>query len=242
MGSRAYTVLFVDDDQSVLRAVERTLRHSHYRVLLASSPQEALCALGTQAVDIVVSDERMPMMTGIELLGKVRQRFPHTVRILFTAHVDQRTLLRAINEGEVFRFIPKPYHPLELLDALKAASAKVGPNPPRAENALGRASWPVTIASGLRESATATTAAGSALSDQPGREEFEPNGTAVLQSESSNDEQQISILEADFSAAWEQNILGLKAAIREPSDFRRNRPSKAQAKDKSTGGCEPPNG
>jgi CheY-like chemotaxis protein len=232
--------MFVDDDQNVLRAVERTLRHTPYRVLLANSPHEALRILGTQTVDIVISDERMPKMTGIELLGKVRQRFPSAVRILFTAHVDQKTLLRAINEGEVFRFIPKPYHPPDLLDVLKAASAKVGPTTPGAKNNPGSTLRPVTTAGSLQESTT-TLATGAVPNDKSEWEDVEPDATAALQSEPSNEEK-IDISEADFSAAWEQHILGRRPTSRERTAHRRERQPAARARSRRTGGSGPPNG
>jgi len=90
------------------------LRKQPYAFLTATSGDEALQALIDNHVDVVVSDEQMPNMTGSEFLGIVRRKYPHTVRIVLTGHASLDAAIRAINEGEVYRFLTKPCNPSDL--------------------------------------------------------------------------------------------------------------------------------
>lgn len=107
-------ILIVDDEQAVLDGLGRSLRRPEYVVLSASSPEAAAEILRAQAVDVVVSDHLMPGMTGIEFLKLVRDRYPDTMRIMLTGHADTDTAVKAINEGEIYRFLSKPCSALEL--------------------------------------------------------------------------------------------------------------------------------
>ena len=102
-----YRVLLVDDDESVL-ALAGMLDESPYEMMVARSAQEALEVLGAHEVQVVVSDEWMPGMRGVELLSKIAQDYPHIVRILLTGDPQLDAAVRAINEGEIFRFLVKP--------------------------------------------------------------------------------------------------------------------------------------
>ena len=108
------TILLVDDEPSVLDGLARSLRRPDYRVRTATSPTLALEHLQAEQVDVIVSDHLMPGMTGLEFLKLVRDRFPDTVRIMLTGHADLDTAVRAINEGEIYRFLSKPCAPVEL--------------------------------------------------------------------------------------------------------------------------------
>ncbi|HET8882447.1 MAG TPA: response regulator [Solimonas sp.] len=101
-------VLFVDDEPRVLTTM-RILFRSRYEVFFAESGAAALELLKTQPVDVVVSDQRMPGMTGIELLRAARELNPHAMRILLTGYSDLNAIIGSINEGEIFRFINKPW-------------------------------------------------------------------------------------------------------------------------------------
>ncbi len=108
------TILIVDDDENVRHGLQHTLRSSDYRVLLADSPVAALRQLQTEPVDVVVSDHIMPGATGLDFLKLVRDRYPDTVRIMLTGHADMEMAVKAINEGEIYRFLTKPCQPTEL--------------------------------------------------------------------------------------------------------------------------------
>ncbi len=115
------TILFVDDEPHVLEGLRRTLRNQNHTLYFARSGKEALEILYHRPVDIIVADERMPGMTGTELLKTVRMEFPEIVRIVLTGHADMRTTISAINEGKIFGFLSKPIDRQKLLDTLEEA-------------------------------------------------------------------------------------------------------------------------
>ncbi len=102
-------LLLVDDEEGILNAIARVLHAEGYRILRANRPRAALDLLATHPVGVIISDQRMPEMNGIELLRKVKKLHPDTVRIMLTAHADQHMIAAAINEGAVFKFIFKPW-------------------------------------------------------------------------------------------------------------------------------------
>lgn len=116
-----WTVLCVDDEQNILSALRRTFRGAGYRVLVASGGHEALQVLRAESVQLVISDMRMPIMDGAQLLEQVRQHWPAITRILLTGHADVASTIAAINRGEIFRYIAKPWHEGELLQATREA-------------------------------------------------------------------------------------------------------------------------
>ncbi|MGZ5047783.1 MAG: response regulator, partial [Usitatibacter sp.] len=101
-------LLFVDDDERVLNAL-RSLFRNEYHVYTALGGEEALALVKRHAIPIVVSDQRMPGMSGVDLLRQVRAESPRTVRMLLTGYSDLAALVGSINEGEVFRFVRKPW-------------------------------------------------------------------------------------------------------------------------------------
>ncbi|GFO59554.1 two-component system response regulator [Geomonas silvestris] len=113
------TVLFVDDEKSVLTYTSAMFRNRGLNVLTANSPLEALQIVEEQAVAVVVSDNEMPGMRGVELLSHIKEISPHTVKIMMTGSADLATALAAINSGEVFRFVLKPWKKSEMLLAVK---------------------------------------------------------------------------------------------------------------------------
>lgn len=115
------TVLFVDDDETLTSALKRALKTEPYDIATASSAQEAMVILSQQRVDVVVADERMPGMTGTELLAIVREHHPEIMRIILTGYASLEATLHAINDGEVHRFLLKPYRTEELACVIREA-------------------------------------------------------------------------------------------------------------------------
>ena len=112
------TVLFVDDEEKILKALQRGLFEEPYKTLFAGSGKEALEILEHNQVHILVTDMRMPEMSGLELLGTVKDKYPYIIRLILSGYADTETLLGAINEGEIYRFIPKPWNHDEILKTI----------------------------------------------------------------------------------------------------------------------------
>jgi two-component system probable response regulator PhcQ len=115
------TILLVDDEPHVTDALKRALRREPYEWLTATSGAAAQAILERQHVDVVVSDEQMPGMSGSEFLSKVRKQFPHTIRMILSGQASLEAAVRAINEGEVYRFFLKPCNPVELIFTIQQA-------------------------------------------------------------------------------------------------------------------------
>lgn len=107
-------VLLVDDEPKILSGLRVALRKYPFDIMTAESAQAALALLDEQPVDVLVSDEQMPQVSGSQLLAIVRRQYPRTVRIILTGHASLDAAVRAINEGEVYRFLTKPCNPDEL--------------------------------------------------------------------------------------------------------------------------------
>lgn len=116
-------ILFVDDEPMILNALEK-LFSAEYEVLLAESGEEALEKLTTTEVEVVVVDQKMPGMDGVETLRAIRQAHPLTVRVALTAHADVQTLVESVNYGQIFRYVSKPWGDDELNRTLKEGVAK----------------------------------------------------------------------------------------------------------------------
>jgi two-component system probable response regulator PhcQ len=116
-----HTVLLVDDDPRILQALKRVFHREPYDVLVASGGEPALRVLAVRPVDVVVSDEDMPGMSGMEFLGQVRAQYPETTRMVLTGHACFEVAMRAINQGEVYRFFTKPCNAAEIGAAIREA-------------------------------------------------------------------------------------------------------------------------
>jgi signal transduction histidine kinase len=119
-GRRRHTLLVVDDEPDVVKSVKDLLRLD-YRVLGATSANEALALLATEPVDVVMTDQRMPEMTGVQFLATLKERYPDVIRLLFTGYADVRAVIDAINQGHVWRYITKPWDPDELAAVVREA-------------------------------------------------------------------------------------------------------------------------
>ena len=103
------TILVVDDEKEVATALQRMLVLEEYRVLIAGSAAEGFELLANNQVSVIISDQRMPVMTGTEFLSRVKELYPDTVRIILTAHADLNSVTDAINRGAVYKFLNKPW-------------------------------------------------------------------------------------------------------------------------------------
>lgn len=119
-----HLIMFVDDEANVLSALTRSLIDDPFEIITAPSGPEALQLLEGRDVKVVVSDERMVGMQGSELLAEVKLRSPNTVRILLTGHATLDAAMRAVNEGEIYRFFLKPWDDMQLRFALMSAVEK----------------------------------------------------------------------------------------------------------------------
>ncbi len=120
------TLLLVDDEANVLSAVKRLLRRENYRILTATSGEEALALLAEHDVGVILTDQRMPGMSGTELLARARVMHPKAVRMVLSGYTGLESLTDAINRGEIFRFLTKPWEEVDLLDAIREAFRHYG--------------------------------------------------------------------------------------------------------------------
>lgn len=110
------TLLLVDDEPNVVAALKRLLRKENYRILSATGAHEGLELLATHSVGVIISDQRMPVMTGVEFLSRVKELYPETVRIVLSGYTDLNSVTDAINQGAIYKFLTKPWDD----DTLKA--------------------------------------------------------------------------------------------------------------------------
>jgi DNA-binding NtrC family response regulator len=124
-------LLFVDDEQRVLNSM-RIMFRRQFDLFLASHGAEALDIVRDKDIDVIVADHRMPKMTGVEVLSKVRALSPRTVRILLTGYADLDAVEGSINDSEVFRFLTKPCAPQQLRETIELAAKLARETPPPA--------------------------------------------------------------------------------------------------------------
>lgn len=110
----AIKILFVDDERNVLRSIKRLFLDEDYEILTATSGAEGLLILSSERVQIVVADFRMPEMNGVDFLREVCARWPETIRIVLSGYADTAAIVSAINEGQIYKFVPKPWNDDEL--------------------------------------------------------------------------------------------------------------------------------
>ena len=117
------TVLLVDDEPSIVSSLRRLLRGDGYRILTANSGKEGLKLLEEHTVDVIVSDQRMPEMTGVEFLREVRRLYPDTVRIVLSGYTELQTVTDAVNGGAIYKFLTKPWDDEQLRSHIQEAVA-----------------------------------------------------------------------------------------------------------------------
>jgi response regulator RpfG family c-di-GMP phosphodiesterase len=117
-------ILVVDDEEIVVSALRETLRRQNYDVVATTDPMAALAELKTSLFAVIIADQRMPLISGLELLDRARQIQPHATRILMAGVVSLDMVIDAINKGEIYRFIVKPWLREELLVTIKNAAQR----------------------------------------------------------------------------------------------------------------------
>lgn len=115
------TLLFVDDEANILASLKRLFRPQGYRILTAESGAQGLEIMGREAIDLVISDMRMPEMNGAQFLEKVREKQPDAVRILLTGYAEIGATIEAINKGQIYRYISKPWEDNDITLAVRHA-------------------------------------------------------------------------------------------------------------------------
>ena len=118
-----HCLLVVDDEPDVCDSVHDLLRRE-FRVLKAHGAQEGYRLMQEEEIHIIMTDQRMPRITGVELLERVKSRNPHAVRMLYTGYTDLESVIAAINQGHVFQFLKKPWQPEDLLSAVRQAAVE----------------------------------------------------------------------------------------------------------------------
>lgn len=116
-----YTILIVDDEPFITEILTEALSREPYVILSAGSAEDALRLLAQRQVDVIISDEKMPGMSGSEFLAVVRKEYPDTVRMILTGHGSLESAMRAINEGQIYRFFTKPCNVLDLAMTIRKA-------------------------------------------------------------------------------------------------------------------------
>ncbi|AGH45677.1 response regulator [Paraglaciecola psychrophila] len=119
------TVLCVDDELDIIHAMKRLLRKQNYNLLFASSGEKALEVMRQNNVDLIISDMRMPAMSGAELLEKVATSYPNSYRILLTGYADMESTVSATNKGKILKYIQKPWDNDELISSIEEGLEKV---------------------------------------------------------------------------------------------------------------------
>lgn len=120
MAKKDITILFVDDEENNLISFKASFRLK-YNVLIANSGEEGLKIMQEKPVDIIITDQRMPTMTGVEFLGKVVEKYPDPMRILLTGFADMNAVIDAINKGKIFHYLTKPWDEEELDETIQRA-------------------------------------------------------------------------------------------------------------------------
>lgn len=121
--TKIHTLLIVDDEADVCDSVHDLLRR-HYTVLKARSAEEGLRLLRENIVHIIMTDQRMPKVSGVEMLKSIPNGHPQAIRLLFTGYADVDSIIAAINQGHIFKFLKKPWQPEELEQAVHEAAAE----------------------------------------------------------------------------------------------------------------------
>ena len=103
------TLLLVDDEENITTSLVRLLRRDGYNILRANSGQEGLAVLAQHPVGVIISDQRMPGMTGVEFLSQVKELYPDTVRIVLSGYTELNSVTDAINRGAIYKFLTKPW-------------------------------------------------------------------------------------------------------------------------------------
>jgi response regulator RpfG family c-di-GMP phosphodiesterase len=112
-------LLCVDDERSILNSLKRRLRNEDYELIFTENGEDGLIKLSEYPVHVVISDQRMPEMTGTQFLQRVKELYPDTIRVILSGYAEVNSILDSINKGEVFRFLMKPWNDEELKTVIR---------------------------------------------------------------------------------------------------------------------------
>lgn len=121
LDSEQQTLLLVDDEENILHSLKRMLRKQPYNVLTCNSTAEAFEILALHNIQVIVSDQRMPEMSGTEFFSRVKDMYPNTIRLVLSGYTDLRSVTEAINHGSIYKFITKPWQDNELTEEITNA-------------------------------------------------------------------------------------------------------------------------
>ncbi len=121
--AKKHALLVVDDEMDVCDSVHDLLRRE-FKVLKARSAEEGLKLMRENEVHIIMTDQRMPKVSGVELLRSIRVGHPQAIRLLFTGYADLDAVIAAINQGHIFKFLKKPWRPEDLEEAVREAAVE----------------------------------------------------------------------------------------------------------------------
>ena len=124
MSTYPHSVLCVDDEKNILNSLRRLLRQENYNLLTASSGAEGLKLLEETHVQLVISDQRMPEMSGVDFLSQVREKYPEIIRIILSGYTDVNSITDAINKGHIYKFLLKPWDEQNLFLEIRQALQK----------------------------------------------------------------------------------------------------------------------
>jgi DNA-binding NtrC family response regulator len=114
-------ILIVDDEENILHALKRLFRKENYQIFTATSAEEGLKIMDQQDVDLIISDLKMPGTNGVEFFAQTKEKKPEALRIMLTGHADLKSVLDAIDKGEIYRFLLKPWDDDEFKLSIKQA-------------------------------------------------------------------------------------------------------------------------
>ena len=114
-------ILIVDDEENILHALKRLFRRENYQIITTTSAEEGLRIMDQQDVDLIISDLKMPVTNGVEFFAQIKEKKPGALRIMLTGHADLKSVLEAIDKGEIYRFLLKPWDDDELKLTIKQA-------------------------------------------------------------------------------------------------------------------------
>lgn len=121
--TKKHSILIVDDEPDILQSLLGLLRRE-FQLFTATSGEEALAILKEHPIHVIMTDQRMPGMTGVELMRQVRADYPESIRIVFTGYADIKAVVEAINTGGLYRYITKPWDPDNLIELLHQATSE----------------------------------------------------------------------------------------------------------------------
>ncbi|MDP3482721.1 MAG: response regulator, partial [Sulfuricella sp.] len=120
-GSWQRTLLLLDDESNVTTALTRLFLHEGYQILVAHSPAEAFELLASHRVGVILSDQAMPEMSGIEFLSRIKRLYPEVMRMVLSGYTDLKLVAEAFNRGTIYKYITKPWDDGEMLSSVKEA-------------------------------------------------------------------------------------------------------------------------